>query len=1003
MWNYFQPDDIEIYDGASEVITSLALSTPKAGIFSLNVQYVVILATSVEASILALCGGFESNMMKIVPTSFTLSVNSMAVIKLIGSQSGRIFMICNDLSLYEIEYSYVDNALSAIIGGSPKPLCKRIQHFVCNGKMNEIFRPFLSHLFPPNDVFSDMCFDNSRNVLYCITVRGLLYSMYLGENGTQSFRFVNGFDILAEAKNFLATLKAAGESSPKVIRFNDLNSAEFDVVSIHPIFLTESVKTHAVILLASGIRIYIGITGKNGNYFSFKQSEIFHPCGVEIQAIRSPPSVEAIQKSKLDLNLNASKVGTFPNFTTSQSMKFGVGYHAHGINFVTVETDGKENDLFCFYEDIIQRGHSESVTSRVCMKETIHFFSAFDRGTIYDIKENTSILSDQSIRDLLKQFCSSCSPKNSGITDNSNAEIDCNHYNAPFYSNYIGPAGDCFRNCCKDTSIIGEISLQHVPVKGIPLQRRFFVLTDCGIVVIKKIRPCDALQRIISAHTLDMNLVQDFFCSFGMGSASVMCVGLAIGLPCDAGSFCSVGHVQSNFEEALTDTVTLRSMDILLKYSQLLPYHELLSRKVDIGQCCSLVNHAIYAIFSRLVRPIWNIPCKLFNLSIFFVAGAQVKDYLQKLKDLIYGYFSSIIRSDHAVDDIIKFTSHSTDFVTAGILKNNARTIYEDRFGGLDNNFEDLQIRSLYFLCARTLQSILLLEIYYDIANKFKMEFDGLGALTINSIVVEKTSRQSINSFHRKMFAILIKHGDKNLFNDVCNKLSNGAYYFFPSKERYFYEAANTLNQICNQPIMARNFEALKDIPKEIFLSINYYLSASNGWTTKEFVLGETCELQIACQSLKSCGDIGWEAIVALCLRTVRNFVPEGMVNETSFVKVPVLNNLFVPALHWDSDCFEDKRNFPEDFSEICAIACYDYLIQTIVCQLSSVNPQDHVIGNKMLMIASSACSDERFHRNLYCQLYLGKHFDSLMVIESGFIEEYLRLSDISLLFDYYR
>jgi len=996
LWDYYEPDNIEIYDGASEVIVSVTISVPKTEIFAIAVKYILIIATSVDISILAVCGEHMFEKIKLIPTTFRMLSNGISVVKIIGSQVGRVFVAGNDQSLFELDYSYSDGPLGLLIGSAPKPVCKKINLYSNSWKLNDFVRPF----FPSSvDEFADVCVDNYRNILYSVTGKGLLNAFYLGEFGVESVFFVKNFDVLSEVKIFLATSKAPPESSPKIIRFSELNSAEFNVVSIQPISSTESLTCHIVILLSNGIRIFAGVLGLNGFHGSCE------PTGIEIQAVRSPPSVEFIQRSKSTNNISASDLSSLPHYAPSAFIRVGSSFHSHGVTFVSLVGGNRHDELLCLYEDLSLHGNpqTQSYIPNASMKESLSYILDVEKcgGLVYDVKEDVTVLNNEIYRDINNLFSTAISPNlNSFNIQASTFATVSTSANPLFFSNSLSRSSSNL-SYGKNNSILGEFCYQHLPVNSVVTQRQFIVLTDRGIVIIKKLRPCDILYRILSCQSYNPTLVEEFFSYYGFLPSSIMCAALSVGLPCDAGGTTLRNPLRSILTVCDSSDISVRAMDILLKCSNNVDFS-----KLGISSYQSLCNYSLYAVFSRIVRPIWNLPASVSsNQSEIYVGAAkmqQIKSFLRSTKELIYGYFSSIIRNEVSMEDSIRFLPDSSDVVTAQMFENcKSSVIRSNALVSQIGDCSETVIKSLYFLCTRTLQTLTLLEIVSTVQDKIcNLKETTLKTLNIRSIVLFPDSLRSVRSLLRELFSLILDSGDLSFLEAVLTKLSAEAYYFFPWGDRYTYEAILAYKSCVNFIKADGLLDIQKVDPNEMNRCINFYSQAAEAWTSEEYVIGSDSELSKACESLLLFQERGLQGIVTVCLKAAMNFS-----NDKKF---ELFNDLMEEQLgnrlhseEWDSNVFF-RNNLSQEKSLQCIMACYECLTKSILSQLDRESSNCNVsVASKMIQLATSFCSDIRFHNILYENLYDRKYFDSLLIINSCFIEDFLKKMNPFLLFDY--
>jgi hypothetical protein len=150
--------------------------------------------------------------------------------------------------------------------------------------------PFLKSLTGAKDdgTLTDLVIDDVRNVLYAVSSNSVLSVFYLGINfiiynannylcvekgplGNDSTLVTASFNILDETKAFLFNNRSRiPDSSPKSEVFsNDSSSAGFNIVGIFVIPLIESKKSHLIVVLGNGIRIYLSLITSFGSQFLF--------------------------------------------------------------------------------------------------------------------------------------------------------------------------------------------------------------------------------------------------------------------------------------------------------------------------------------------------------------------------------------------------------------------------------------------------------------------------------------------------------------------------------------------------------------------------------------------------------------------------------------------------------------------------------------------------------------------------------------------------------------
>jgi hypothetical protein len=184
------------------------------------------------------------------------------------------------------------------------------------------------------------------------------------------------------------------------------------------------------------------------------------------------------------------------------------------------------------------------------------------------------------------------------------------------------------RNGLAQVVQLGEMALQHVPAHPYQLQRRVLVLSRTGLHVLRKRRPVDYLLDQLARNENNSALVQfkAFYQTYGADEFCAMCLGIACGLPADAGD---TGLLSSDLHAAppqITQQIRFRAIYLMI---QVVADHDWLgssasasaplalpapmggsSSSATLGQVSSgdIKNPAVrgfVTLASRILRPIW--------------------------------------------------------------------------------------------------------------------------------------------------------------------------------------------------------------------------------------------------------------------------------------------------------------------------------------------------------------------------------------------------------------
>uniref|UniRef100_A0A8C0QFQ8 Nucleoporin 155 n=1 Tax=Canis lupus familiaris TaxID=9615 RepID=A0A8C0QFQ8_CANLF len=210
MWNYEDGGDLAYFDGLSETILAVGLVKPKAGIFQPHVRHLLVLATPVDIVILGLsyanlqtgsgvlndsmCGG-----MQLLPDPlYSLPTDNTYLLTITSTDNGRIFLAGKDGCLYEVAYQAEAGWFSQ--------RCRKINH--SKSALSFLVPSLLQFTFSEDDPIVQIAIDNSRNILYTRSEKGVIQVYDLGQDGQGMSRVasVSQNSIVSAAGNIARTI-----------------------------------------------------------------------------------------------------------------------------------------------------------------------------------------------------------------------------------------------------------------------------------------------------------------------------------------------------------------------------------------------------------------------------------------------------------------------------------------------------------------------------------------------------------------------------------------------------------------------------------------------------------------------------------------------------------------------------------------------------------------------------------------------------------------------------
>ncbi|XP_048876664.1 nuclear pore complex protein Nup155 [Brienomyrus brachyistius] len=242
MWNYEDGGDVAYFDGLSETILSVGLVKPKEGIFQPHIHFLLVLATPVDVVILGLSfpraqGGLNDSVvggMQLLPDPlYSIPTDNTYLLAVASTDLGRIFLAGKDGCLYEIAYQAEAGWFSQ--------RCRKINH--SKSSLSFLVPSLLQFSFSEDDPVVQIAVDNSRNILYTRSEKGVLQMYDLGADGQGMSRVA--------AMSQSSIVAAAGNIARTIDR-----SVFKPIVQIAVIDRSESLDCQLLAITHAGVRLY---------------------------------------------------------------------------------------------------------------------------------------------------------------------------------------------------------------------------------------------------------------------------------------------------------------------------------------------------------------------------------------------------------------------------------------------------------------------------------------------------------------------------------------------------------------------------------------------------------------------------------------------------------------------------------------------------------------------------------------------------------------------------
>lgn len=240
LWSYSpsgQPSpgsDLYVYEGFSQIIVSVALVSPRPGVFVESVRYLIAVATPVDVSLLGVTFS-STGQLNLIPTQISIPTDNVLMLKIISADDGRLFMAGADGGLHQFVYApSPTSSVFDLFSSRPRKRARKIAH-----------SSSIASFFIPTAVKS---WFSSRNELVDLAVEGCaLYT--LSQAG-----ILTVYDISGNHVKFVASSQISADAK-HLFNFS-IPNAEREFVSIHPVAPSVSSSVQLIIVTSLGERIY---------------------------------------------------------------------------------------------------------------------------------------------------------------------------------------------------------------------------------------------------------------------------------------------------------------------------------------------------------------------------------------------------------------------------------------------------------------------------------------------------------------------------------------------------------------------------------------------------------------------------------------------------------------------------------------------------------------------------------------------------------------------------
>ncbi|KAJ2320739.1 hypothetical protein IWW52_001178 [Coemansia sp. RSA 2704] len=273
LWNYEDEGDFYSFEGQEQVIVSVGLVRPRAGVFVEAVTHVLVVATPLEVFLLGVGhkAGARGGEVTLYATQISVAADGVAMTSIAGTRDGRVFMAGNDGGLYEFEYRAADGWLS-----------RRARKVNLTATVASYFVPtFLAGRREAAALA--LAVDDERRLVYVLLQDASIRVYWLGAQGAEF--------VLAHHHRSVGS--AAALLCPQ---FNEGTDAPFEIVSLHVIPRGESRALALVAVTGGGSRVYFSTEARAQRLYGGGTGAA-RPAAFEVVHVRLAPEGGAVPRA----------------------------------------------------------------------------------------------------------------------------------------------------------------------------------------------------------------------------------------------------------------------------------------------------------------------------------------------------------------------------------------------------------------------------------------------------------------------------------------------------------------------------------------------------------------------------------------------------------------------------------------------------------------------------------------------------------------------------------
>ncbi|KAJ7125656.1 nucleoporin [Mycena crocata] len=269
LWDYIEGQEISSFVDQPDVITHVAVVTPKQGLFIEEISSLLVICTPVSVLLIALSSsavpGAKRKEIKLYATDFTVATD-IEMASVVGTAEGRIFMAgSQDGNLYELHYQENESWFGKRV--------QLINHSV--GGVQSLLPRFASSTV--DDRILSVVSDLSRNCIYTLNTKNSI-SIYRPD-GDKSLQHVQTITNLYKA----AQDKAPGSAA--------LTPKSFQIVTLHVVDQSESrTGIQLLAITSNGVRLYFSPSMGYAYSYGGASNQTSGSRTLQLMHVRLPPA-----------------------------------------------------------------------------------------------------------------------------------------------------------------------------------------------------------------------------------------------------------------------------------------------------------------------------------------------------------------------------------------------------------------------------------------------------------------------------------------------------------------------------------------------------------------------------------------------------------------------------------------------------------------------------------------------------------------------------------------